>query len=173
MKITYPYLANHINPEDLGFILKADKESYSNRPSIYVLLFNDEGKIASIKYRKEIGPMYSLPGGGVADGEDWEEGLIREIKEEIGCDIKDIKPIGSFDSYNNSTLKCFQSIVCTAKLQGQPHLSQPAEDYERGSKLVWITMEELIKKLEDLAGPVDSIRDDRSCFTLEILKKVK
>jgi ADP-ribose pyrophosphatase YjhB (NUDIX family) len=171
MKISYPFLENHINPEDLGFSVNADKENYSKRPSIYVLLSNDDGNIASIKYREEIGPMYPLPGGGVDEDEEWEQGLMREIKEEIGCDIKGIKPIGSFGSYDDKMMRCFQSIVCTAKLDGQPQPPKPTEDYEQGSELIWITMSELIKRLEDLAGPIDSMRDNRSCFTLEILKK--
>lgn len=172
MKISYPVIFNHVNPEDLGFKLKADKESYSNRPSIYVLLFNDEGKIASIRYREEIGPMYPLPGGGVGEDEEWSEGLIREIREEAGCDIIDVKPIGSFDSYDNKAMRCFQTMICTAKLDGQPQSAQPTEDYEQGMGLVWVTMPELVKKLEELANPVDITKDDRSFLTLEILKKV-
>lgn len=170
MKITYPFSANHFEAEDFGFILKDDKESYSSRPSIYVLLFNDDKKVASINFQEDIGRIYPLPGGGVNEGEIWEEGLIREVKEEIGCTIQDIKPIGSFGSYDNSTMKCFQSILCTARLHGEPQIPQSTEDYEQGSKLVWITMEELIKKLEELANPTDNLKDDRSHFTLKILK---
>lgn len=171
MKISYPHLTNHFNAEYFGFTLKGDRKSYSNRPSIYVLLHNDNNKVASIDYKEEVGRMYPLPGGGVHDGEEWEKGLIREVKEETGCTIKDIKPIGSFDSCGHSTMRCFQSIVCTAKLQRKPEKPEPAEDYEQGSELVWITMEELVKKLEELSGPIDRKKDDRSLFTLEILKK--
>lgn len=171
MKIIYPVSTNHLTSGDFGFTLAGDKESYSNRQSIYALVFNNEGKIASIKYRKEIGPMYPLPGGGVNESEGWEEGLIREIKEEIGCDITNIKPIGSCDSYDNRTMQRFQSMVCTADLDGQPQVSKPTEDYEQGLELVWVTMEELLGKLEDLADPVNMMKDDRSRFTLQILKK--
>jgi ADP-ribose pyrophosphatase YjhB (NUDIX family) len=170
MKISYPCLANHLDAEDFGFILSSDKKNYSDRRSIYVLLFDDDNKIASIKYRKKIGHMYPLPGGGVNEEEGWIEGLMREVKEEIGCIIRDIKPIGSFASYDNLTMKCFQSIICVAKLHGEPGNPTSTEDYEQGSELVWITMEELLKTLEELAGPVYNSKDDRSFFTLEILK---
>ncbi len=170
MEISYPNSAKHFDAEDFGFILNGAKNNYSNRRSIYVLLFDDENKIASIKYREEIGHMYPLPGGGVNEEEEWTEGLMREVKEEIGCIIKDIKPIGSFASYDNSTMKCFQSIICIAKLHGKPGNPTSTEDYEQGSNLVWVTMEELIKILEGLAGPVYNPKDDRSFFTLEILK---
>ncbi|MFA7191801.1 MAG: NUDIX hydrolase [Candidatus Paceibacterota bacterium] len=154
MEISYPYPANHFEAEDFGFIL-----------------IDDKNNIASIKYRDEIGRMYPLPGGGVEDGEEWIDGLIREAKEEVGCNITDIKPVGSFGSYDNPTMRCFKSIICTAKLQGEPVAPAPTEDYEQGSELVWKTADELIKKIEDLADPEDSNRDDRSRFTLEILKK--
>lgn len=172
MKISYPHSTEHFNAEDFGFALSGDKKNYSNRRSIYVLLFNDENKIASIKYRKEVGHMYPLPGGGVNEGEEWEEGLIREVKEEIGCIIKDIKPVGSFDSYDNRTMRCFQSIICTASLVGEPGIPTSKEDYEQGSELVWTTNEEMINALEELAAPVDNSKNDRSRFTLKILKNV-
>lgn len=170
MRISYPHLTNHLDAEYFSFRLKGDRANYSNRPSIYVLLYNEDDDIASIRYREELGRMYPLPGGGVNEGEGWEKGLMREVKEEIGCTIEDIEPIGSFDSCDNSTMKCFQSIVCTAKLQWGPENPESVEAYERGSKLVWITKKELVKELKDLAGPADIARDDRSLFTLELLK---
>lgn len=173
MSISYPHPTNHLDAQDFGFTLHDSKENYSNRPSIYALLSNDEGKIASIKYREDIGRIYPLPGGGVNEGEDWEAGLMRELNEEIGCTITDIKPIGSFDSYDNVTMKCFQSIICTAKLSGELKDPESVEDYEQGAKLIWISREELIQKLEELAGPVDRMQDDRSFFTLKILTNEK
>lgn len=172
MKISYPYSSNHYEAEDFGFKLIEKKENYKNRRSIYVILFDDMNRIATIKYRDEIGKMYPLPGGGVDDGEEWIDGLVREAKEEVGCNITDINPVGSFGSYDNPKLMSYLSIICTAKLQGEPVDPAPTEDYEQGSELVWVTSDELIKKIENLAGPVDSARDDRSRFTLEIIKHV-
>lgn len=171
MEISYPFSANHFEAEDFGFILIDDKKNYSIRRSIYAVIFDDKNNIASIKYRDEIGKMYPLPGGGVEDGEKWKDGLIREAKEEVGCNIKNINPIGSFGSCDNPTMRCFQSIICTAKLLGEPVAPSPTEEYEQGSKLVWVTADEMIKKIEDLANPVGSARDFRLSFTLEILKK--
>ncbi len=43
---------------------------------------------------------YSLPGGGIDEGEDIIAGLIRELKEETGAQgISNIKPFARFDEY--------------------------------------------------------------------------
>jgi ADP-ribose pyrophosphatase YjhB (NUDIX family) len=43
---------------------------------------------------------YSLPGGGLADGEDIELGLIRELREETGAKgVSQIRPFGVYEEY--------------------------------------------------------------------------
>lgn len=43
---------------------------------------------------------YSLPGGGIADGEDSIAGLIRELQEETGArGVRNIKPFARYDEY--------------------------------------------------------------------------
>lgn len=54
------------------------------------LIFNPEGKILLIKSHKWKG-KYTIPGGHIELGETIEEALRREIKEETGLDIYDIK----------------------------------------------------------------------------------
>jgi 8-oxo-dGTP pyrophosphatase MutT (NUDIX family) len=170
MSISYPSPTNHFDANELDLVSKRDIASYTNRPSIYIVLFNDENLVATINYRADVGRIYPLPGGGVDAGESFEEGLVREVREEIGCEIKEVKQLGSFASYDDSTNRCFQSVICSAKLDGEIGIAKPAEDYEQGSKLVWITMEELLNKLESLAGPIDARKDDRSRSTLRILE---
>lgn len=43
---------------------------------------------------------YSLPGGGLDEGEDHIAGLIRELQEETGAQhIRDIQPFGCYEEY--------------------------------------------------------------------------
>lgn len=43
---------------------------------------------------------YSLPGGGIDEGEDEIAGLIRELKEETGAQgVRNIRPFGRYDEY--------------------------------------------------------------------------
>lgn len=43
---------------------------------------------------------YSLPGGGIDDGESLEDGLIRELQEETGAlDIQVLAPFGRYEEF--------------------------------------------------------------------------
>ena len=44
----------------------------------------------AVMYSKEF-QLYSLPGGGVENGEDIEDALRREIAEETGCTIRALR----------------------------------------------------------------------------------
>ena len=41
-----------------------------------------------VKKRRDYQEYYTFPGGGLEEGESLEEGVIREIKEEFGIDVK-------------------------------------------------------------------------------------
>ena len=48
----------------------------------------DNGIITLIKRIKDSGTYCCFPGGGVEEGESLEEALIREMKEELGVEVK-------------------------------------------------------------------------------------
>ncbi|MGF1682087.1 NUDIX hydrolase [Photobacterium minamisatsumaniensis] len=94
---------------------------------------------------------YTLPGGGIDDGEDAIEGLIRELEEETGAqNIRDIAEFGMYEEYRpwfkpghdivHMESYCY---VCTIDEQlGETKL----EDYEvkNGMKPVWMNIFEAI-----------------------------
>lgn len=70
-----------------------DKKNYivngtvGRRPSVRGIIIKD-GKVAmmhSLKY-----DYYKLPGGGIEEGESYEDTLVREVKEESGLVVKKI-----------------------------------------------------------------------------------
>ena len=50
--------------------------------------------------RKDYQEYYTFPGGGLEEGESLEEGVLREIKEEFGINVKVVKKL-----YENSSNK--------------------------------------------------------------------
>jgi nucleoside triphosphatase len=60
------------------------------------VIFNKRGEILLSKMPPNRGVFpgqWGLPGGGVENGETIEQGLHREIKEELGLDITDLTPV--------------------------------------------------------------------------------
>ena len=52
----------------------------------------------NVKKRIDIQNYYTFPGGGLEEGETEEEGTIREIKEELGINVKVIKKLYEMNS---------------------------------------------------------------------------
>ena len=52
----------------------------------------------NVKKRKDYQDYYTFPGGGLEEGETEEEGTIREIKEELGINVKVIKKLYEMNS---------------------------------------------------------------------------
>jgi NAD+ diphosphatase len=64
--------------------------------AVAALIFNKEGKL--LLTRRAFDPdkgKYDLPGGFVDPGESAEEALIRELKEELGIEVKSLKYVTS------------------------------------------------------------------------------
>jgi len=66
-------------------------------------IFKDKSII--LLHRKKTG-WYELPGGKLEPKEDPKTGAIRELKEELGCDVEIIKKLGSkeFEEYGQNLL---------------------------------------------------------------------
>lgn len=74
------------------------------RTRVAGIIFID-GKIAlmhrkDVLKRPEMPEYYTIPGGGLEEGETEEEGVIREIKEEFGIKVKVIKKLYEMESKN-------------------------------------------------------------------------
>lgn len=72
------------------------------RTRVAGIIFID-GKLAvmhrkDVIKRPEMPEYYTLPGGGLENGETLEEGTIREIKEEFGINVKVIKKLYEMES---------------------------------------------------------------------------
>ncbi len=60
------------------------------------ITFIDNNVLLIERYRKDQNDLlhyFTIPGGGVEEGETYEEASIRETKEETGCDIKIVKKL--------------------------------------------------------------------------------
>ena len=68
---------------------------------IGIVLNRDKSEVLTVK-RRDV-PIWVWPGGGLEEGETPEEGVIREIKEETGLDVKVTRKIAELTPVNRLT----------------------------------------------------------------------
>ena len=81
---------------------------------------------------------WDFPGGHLKDDENWEEGAIREVKEETNLDISDLKEI----SYKNQPKRVkffkttnFSGKIAVDKAENKEHKWVKAEELSNYDKL--------------------------------------
>lgn len=72
-------------------------------PAARIIIENEEGQVLFIE-RKDNGKI-GLPAGGMEEGETIEACIIREVKEETGLEILELKVIGISSNPENETVK--------------------------------------------------------------------
>jgi len=131
-------LIKYINDFSFGFKTSNQiDENWNIRQAMRAVLFNQNKQIALMYIAKY--DVYKLPGGGVDRGENLKTALVREIKEETGCQIKASNPIGIVIEKRNRW-KMFQLSYCfIAKTNGVgENLKLTEEEKEAGFSLHWV-----------------------------------
>ena len=107
----------------------------------------DENKKVALIFAKNRG-YYELPGGGVEKEETIEEGLLREIREETGCDVEIIKEVGNIKEFMREKWLVNDSHCFIAKVIGEK--KDPIfmdDEKEEGKEVLWVSIEEAINLL--------------------------
>ncbi len=89
-------------------------------------------------------PRYNdwcLPKGKLKDGESWEEAAVREVKEEIGCDVRVIDFIGTTNYKDKGVPKVvfFYNMVVEGECSFQPS--------EEVDEVLWLSPDEASEKI--------------------------
>jgi 8-oxo-dGTP pyrophosphatase MutT (NUDIX family) len=126
--------------------------SYRTREAARAVIF-DANDQAALLY-STINDYYKLPGGGIEKGESPEIALVRECKEEIGCDVEITRELGIIVEYRKlSTLKQI-SYCYIAKVKGEKGIPQLTEDeIDEGFETRWLSLKDALKVSKIVGDP--------------------
>lgn len=105
-----------------------------NQSGLYAVMYSDKLN------------LYSLPGGGVEEGEDVLTALRREVYEEVGCTCDEVTELGIITENRASldyTQINFYYAVTTNRVSGKTHLTES----EQASNTVvqWHSFDEMVR----------------------------
>jgi 8-oxo-dGTP diphosphatase len=91
-------------------------DNFSPVTQVSGILLDKEGKVLICRSDKNKG--WGIPGGKPEKGETIEETLVREVKEEVCCEITDTKPIGviKVENLTNPNTKPVYQVKMAAKI---------------------------------------------------------
>lgn len=121
---------------------KEENVEYRKRPGAYVIITKENDSKVGIVAK---GEQYFYLGGGIETGETKLEALKRELIEEAGYSIKNIKEFENVDSYMFSETRGYLEIlanVYTAELD-----EKVAEPIEKDHNVIWVEPEDYVGKM--------------------------
>jgi mutator protein MutT len=101
------------------------------------IIVNAEGKILIGKRKGSHAPYYSIPGGKLDQGETFEAGIIREIKEETNLAIFEPKVIAltnNLETYENDGIHFISVVMLVKKFSGDLKIMEP----EKCEAWLWV-----------------------------------
>jgi ADP-ribose pyrophosphatase YjhB (NUDIX family) len=136
-----------IRDSDIGSTVPAPIK-YVERKTSRAVVFDKENKVALFHSTKK--HYYKLPGGGIDEGEDVVTALRRELLEEIGCEVENIRELAVIEEFRNQfemyqVSYCFIADVLGEK--GFPNLEEG--ELAEGFVTEWMNLNTAIKRLED------------------------
>lgn len=140
MKTLAVFNEENVTPEEAA--------SYRVRSAVRAVVLDLNNNVAVIHATKP--NFHEIPGGGVEDGESFEETVIRECKEEIGCDVVIEKEIGVITEYRKEENLTKNSYCYLARVQGEKGEINPMEDeLELGMEIRWVSIDEAERLIQE------------------------
>jgi ADP-ribose pyrophosphatase YjhB (NUDIX family) len=121
---------------------------------------------------------YSLPGGGIDDGEDEIAGLIRELQEETGAKgVRNVKPFARYDEYRpwykaNADIIHMISHCYVCEINDElGETALEAHEVNNGMSPVWMNIHEAITHNEDVISHSEKkgLSIERETFLLKVI----
>lgn len=86
-------------------MINREVSDFLTRPRAFAAII-DEGRILMTKHVYPDGSFWTLPGGGLEEGETFEEAVIREVKEEVNLEVEVVDYLFT-GQYSGGEERCF------------------------------------------------------------------
>lgn len=143
-----------ITDEDMGLSvtpLNDPQTRYASRG----IVVRDDGKIA-LFYKSKMNE-YKLPGGGIDEGEIPIDAFKREILEEVGCEVKNIKLLGYTEERKSKTnFNQFSYVFVADVLNDLGMLNLTEKEIGEGAGVLWVDANEALSLIK---GSIEDLRD--------------
>jgi 8-oxo-dGTP diphosphatase len=130
-----------------------EPEEYRVRPTAKGIVLDSENRIALLSN----GDHSLFPGGGVDEGETFEQAFIRECKEEIGCDVKVSYSLGKAMHMRAKNMTKYDVEFFVGRVIGEKGLPTTNDRSELACTIDWLAPDEVLKVLEE---QMSTIRED-------------
>jgi|JI10StandDraft_1071094.scaffolds.fasta_scaffold20093_5 8-oxo-dGTP pyrophosphatase MutT (NUDIX family) len=130
-------------------ITDTEAKLFRKRRAVRGIVFDTDNNIALLYVKKQ--EYYGLPGGGVDDAETYEQAIVRECREEIGCDVEIIQYLGTTLEYRKADSVINESwgyIARTIGEKGLPILFGDEDEVEKNSVVIWVPLQEAIRLMK-------------------------
>lgn len=131
-------------------VSEEELKGFRNRRAVRGVIF-DADKNVALLHATTVN-YYGLPGGGVDPHETTHQGIVRECKEEIGCDIEILSELGKTLEYRKGNSLINESFGYMANVigeKGMPIFVGDENDLEKNSVIVWVPLSEAIDLVEN------------------------
>lgn len=117
---------------------------YADRPTVKIVIKNDNKVLILNKGL--------LPGGGVDSGESDHDAITRELQEELGATVKNVREIGTVVQYRNLIDKRYLINGYAAELETSGGITNPQDEGEAQFTIQWLTLDEAIAYVSESIG---------------------
>ncbi|MCI8833110.1 MAG: NUDIX domain-containing protein [Clostridia bacterium] len=125
---------------------KDENVEYRKRPGAYAIIVNkDDDKIGIVKVITDEGVENFYLGGGIEEGETKLEALKREMIEEAGYTIKNIKELEEVGSYIFAEDHGYIEVIASVYIAEFD--KKVAEPIEKDHNVIWVKPEEYVDKM--------------------------
>lgn len=136
-----------ITDEDIGEE-SVEMQNVIYRKAARGIVVDENGDIAI--FCKKNKNLYKLPGGGLEENESFEEAFIREVREEVGCEVEIVATLGYTEEYKTKDSYMQTSYVYVGKvIQKLEHMELTKMEQDEGGERLWLTPQEALKRMKE------------------------